>query len=39
MAYQGQGIAIVKAKSAEAGITVKASAPGLTDGTVTMEVN
>jgi beta-galactosidase len=36
-AYQGQCIAIVKAKSAGAGITVKASAPGLTDGTVTME--
>ena len=35
-AYQGQCIAIVKAKSAGAGITVKASAPGLTDGTVTM---
>lgn len=36
-AYQGQCIAIVKAKSAGAGITVKASAPGLTDGTLTME--
>ncbi|MDO7851710.1 glycoside hydrolase family 2 TIM barrel-domain containing protein [Hymenobacter convexus] len=36
-AYQGQCIAIVKAKSAGGAITVKASAPGLTDGTVTME--
>ena len=36
-AFQGQCVAIVKAKSGGGGITVKASAPGLTDGAVTME--
>ena len=35
--YQGQCVAIVKAKSVGGPIAVKASAPGLTDGTVTVE--
>ncbi|MBC8081804.1 MAG: glycoside hydrolase family 2 protein, partial [Hymenobacter sp.] len=35
--YQGQCIAILKAQSPGGKITLKASSPGLTDGTVTLE--
>jgi beta-galactosidase len=35
--YQGQCVAIVKAKGTGGGITMKASAPGLADGNVTID--
>jgi beta-galactosidase len=35
--YRGECVAIVKAKSTGGGITLKASAPGLADGTVTID--